>query len=105
MFCSISGEVPTQPVVSTKSGHVFEKRLIEKYLADEGKCPVTKEELAVEDLMELQSNKAVKPRTIDAASIPGLLGLFQNEWDELMLETFKLKQHLNETRQELSQAL
>ena len=41
MFCSISGEVPTQPVVSTKSGHVFEKRLIEKYLADEGKCPVT----------------------------------------------------------------
>lgn len=29
----------------------------------------------------------------------------QNEWDELMLETHTLKQHLDQTRQELSQAL
>ena len=29
----------------------------------------------------------------------------QNEWDDLMLETHTLKQHLDQTRQELSQAL
>lgn len=29
----------------------------------------------------------------------------QNEWDDLMLETHTLKQHLNQTRQELSQSL
>jgi pre-mRNA-processing factor 19 len=42
-------------VVSKNSGHLFEKRLIEKYIAAEGKCPVTKEDLTVDDLMELQS--------------------------------------------------
>jgi len=105
MFCSISGQVPEDPVVSKKSGHLFEKRLIEKYIGDEGKCPVTKEELTVEDLMPVQAQKAVKPRPLEATSIPGLLGLFQNEWDDLMLETYTLKQHLDATRQELSQAL
>lgn len=32
MFCALSGEVPQEPVVSTKSGHVFEKRLIVQHV-------------------------------------------------------------------------
>lgn len=50
-------------------------------------------------------NKAVKPRTSENASIPGMIYQFQNEWDALMLETFTLKKHLDLVRQELSQAL
>lgn len=34
-----------------------------------------------------------------------MLSMFQNEWDEHVLEMFTLKQHLETTRQELSQAL
>jgi pre-mRNA-processing factor 19 len=34
-----------------------------------------------------------------------IIMFLQNEWDELMLETFTLKQSLDTTRQELSQAL
>lgn len=105
MFCSISGEVPSEPVVSKLSGHVFEKRLILKYIAEDGKCPVTNVALTESDLLELKANKAVKPRTLSSTSIPGLLASFQNEWDEVMLETFTLKQHLDTTRQELAQAL
>ena len=51
------------------------------------------------------ANKAVRPRNVATASIPGLLATFQNEWDEVMLEVFTLKQHLDTTRKELSQAL
>ena len=93
MFCSISGEVPKVPVVSKKSGHLFEASLVEKYILDEGKCPVTGEPLTTSDLISLKANTAVRPRPLESMSFPGMLSLLQNEWDELMLETFTLKQH------------
>ncbi|KAG6534364.1 hypothetical protein ZIOFF_008250 [Zingiber officinale] len=74
----LSGEVPEEPVVSNKSGHLFERRLIEHHIASHGKCPVTKEELTMDDLVVVKINKVVKPRTLQAASIPGLLGMFHS---------------------------
>ncbi|ORY05096.1 WD40 repeat-like protein [Basidiobolus meristosporus CBS 931.73] len=107
MFCAISGEAPEVPVVSSKSGHVFEKRLIIKYLAEnDNKCPITGEELTEQDLVEVKSvPKMVKPRTPTMTSIPSMLASFQNEWDSLMLETYTLKQQYQQVRQELSHAL
>jgi pre-mRNA-processing factor 19 len=105
MFCAVSGSVPETPVVSVKSGHIFEKSVAEKYVRETGKCPVTGETLAVEDLLPVKSNKTVKPRTSQATSIPGLLGLFHDEWDALMLETHTVRQNLHTVRQELSHAL
>jgi pre-mRNA-processing factor 19 len=105
MFCSISGAVPEQPVVSIKSGHLFEKQLIEKYVKETGKCPVSGESLALDDLLPLKASKTAKPRPSPATSVPGLLGLFHDEWDALMLETHTLRQSLHTVRQELSHAL
>ena len=105
MFCSISGEVPTEPVVSKKTGHLYEKRIIEKYIKSEGRCPVSNTDMSEADLLAVAINPVVKPRVAASASIPGLLQMFQNEWDEVMLETYTLKHHLDSTRQELSQAL
>lgn len=47
----------------------------------------------------------VKPRPVQATSIPGLLEIFQNEWDTLMLEAFAVKQQLETVRQELASSL
>jgi pre-mRNA-processing factor 19 len=105
MFCAISGQTPEEPVISLKSGHLFEKRLITKYIEAEGKCPITGQELSLTDVMDVATNKAVKPRPQQATSVPGMLTLFQNEWDAVMLETYTLKQHLEAVRQELSHAL
>eukprot|EP01080_Neovahlkampfia_damariscottae_P003594 gene3594-6329_t len=105
MFCNISNKVPEEPVVSKKSGLLFEKRLILKYIDEKGVCPVTKETLSEEDLLNVKSETMTKPRTLTSNSIPGLLQTFQNEWDSLMLETFSLKQQNQELRQELSHAL
>ena len=104
MICSISGQVPTDPVVSPR-GHLFERKLIEKVLLEEGKCPVSGEEMSRSDLITIQSQAAVRPKDMSTASIPSMLQAMQSEWDEVMLETFTLKQALDQTRRELSQAL
>jgi pre-mRNA-processing factor 19 len=104
LVCALSGQVPEVPVVS-KYGHVFERDLIFKALVDNGICPITNENLAVEELTPIKVSPVVKPRPVTATSVPGMLTLFQNEWDALMLETYNLKKALDQTRQELSQAL
>ena len=61
--------------------------------------------MTLEDLLPVKSSTTAKPRTTAAASIPGLLSIFHNEWDALMLETHELRVDLHGTRQELSHAL
>lgn len=89
----------------TSSGTVYEKRLIEGYITQNGTEPGTGEELTIEDLIELRASRIVRPRPPTITSIPSLLGVFQEEWDALALETYTLKQSLAQTRQELSTAL
>ena len=86
MYCAISGEIPQQPVVSRKTGHLFERRLIEKALqASENRCPVTGEELKPEDLLPVACDLAQRPRPLSATSLPAMLAMFQNEWDDLVV--------------------
>ncbi|KAL1888130.1 hypothetical protein Sste5346_009740 [Sporothrix stenoceras] len=105
MLCAISGEAPEVPVVSKKTGTVYEKRLIEKYIEEHGKEPGTDAELDVEDLLPLKAGRVVRPRPPTLTSIPALLATFQNEWDSLALETYTLQEQLAQTRMELATAL
>ncbi|KFM23814.1 U-box domain-containing protein 72, partial [Auxenochlorella protothecoides] len=102
---TVSGSVPEEPVVSKVSGHLYEKRLVLKIIQETGRDPVTDEPLAAGDLVTLQVGKAINPRPTPATSIPGLLSLFQNEWDVTVLELHQLRTSLHKTRQELSHAL
>jgi len=105
MICSISGETCQEPVIS-KSGNVYEKRVITKWLeANQNTDPITHQSLSPEELIAVKVTPTIKPRPITATSVPSMLQLFQNEWDSLMLEVYQLKQHLESTRQELSHVL
>jgi pre-mRNA-processing factor 19 len=84
---------------------VYEKRLIETYITENGTEPTTGEALTVEDLIDLKTQKTVRPRPPTLTSIPSLLGVFQEEWDALALETYTLRKNLAQTRQDLSNAL
>ncbi|GJN90393.1 hypothetical protein Rhopal_003404-T1 [Rhodotorula paludigena] len=109
LFCSISGTQPLHPVVSVKSGHVFERDLILKYLADnEGKDPISGEQLAQDELVDIKTAPAqptAPPRAPTFTSVPSLLHTLQQEWDATMLECLELRRQSAELRQELSHAL
>jgi pre-mRNA-processing factor 19 len=90
----------------SKNGDVYEKSVLETYLKETGKDPMTGEPLSMDDVIELRTREtSVAPRPATFNSIPSLLAAFQTEWDALMLETFSLKQQLVKTRRELSTAL
>ncbi|KAL2182118.1 uncharacterized protein P884DRAFT_282221 [Thermothelomyces heterothallicus CBS 202.75] len=105
MLCALSGEVPEEPVVSRKTGTVFEKRLILKYIEENGKEPGTNEELDPEDLLDVKTSRVVRPRPPNFTSLPSLLKAFQDEWDALVLETYNTREQLARTREELATAL
>jgi len=54
-FCAISGETPLEPVVSAKSGKVYERRLIIKYITENGTDPITGEKLEESDLIAIKA--------------------------------------------------
>ncbi|KAG5728531.1 Pre-mRNA-processing factor 19 [Termitomyces sp. T112] len=105
-FCAISGEPPLEPVVSVKSKKVYDRRLILKYIAQNGTDPVTGDKLEEADLVAIEASpQNAPPRPPTHSSIPALLHTLQNEWDALVLEMYALRQQYNSTRQELSYAL
>lgn len=110
MFCTISGKVPTSPVVNRNTGRLYERRLIEKALVETGgKCPETDDFITSEDLLPLRgANPSDKPNPVDAAkltSVPAMLAHLQNEWDASHLEQQRLRRALREVRKELATAL
>lgn len=63
-FCGISGEPPQDPVVSSKSGHVYERRLILKYITENGTDPLTGEKLDESDLLTIKASTSTPFRSL-----------------------------------------
>jgi pre-mRNA-processing factor 19 len=103
--CGISGETPEEPVISPTSGAVFERRLIHKWIQENGSDPVNDAPLDIEQLIEIKPESLVRPKAPNHTSIPAMLKALQDEWDSVMLNSYSVRQNLTTTRQELSHAL
>jgi len=102
----------------TPSGHICLKRLLLAKLAENGgvdpfsgnnananNANNTSTPLALEQLIALKLPTTIVPPRPAATSMPNILSLLQQEYDALALELFDTRAALEETRQELSQAL
>lgn len=102
----MSGQHPKHPVVSPRSGLVFERAMIERYLERHGNvCPVTKEPLSRDELIEVRVNPEAGARPAEGASVPGMLSALVREWDATLLEMQELREALALARSELTAAL
>uniref|UniRef100_A0A4W5L2B7 Pre-mRNA-processing factor 19 n=1 Tax=Hucho hucho TaxID=62062 RepID=A0A4W5L2B7_9TELE len=101
----VSNEVPEHPCVSPVSNQVFERRLIEKYIAENGADPMNGQPLSEDQLIDIKVSHPIRPKAPSSTSIPAILKALQDEWDAVMLHSFTLRQQLQTTRQELSHAL
>jgi pre-mRNA-processing factor 19 len=59
-FCAISGEPLQDAVFSPKSGQLYERRLILKYVTENGKDPVSGEKLDESDLVSVKASEWCK---------------------------------------------
>lgn len=105
LICSLSNEVPEQPVLSPVSGCIYEKRLIIKYLHESPSDPVNGKPLSEDQLIDVKVTPLGKPKPPSATSIPAILKMLQDEWDACMLHSFTLRQQLQTARQELSHVM
>lgn len=109
IVCAISGQVPNDPVASLKSGHVFEKKLIERALkTTHNVCPETGQPLLPGELISLKSHgkviKQVEEEPLNG-SVDGALKLIEEQWNAIVLELHQTKISLLETKKELTAAL
>ena len=96
MVCSLSGAPLIQPVVSSKTGHLYEKSTILQYIALHGTCPHSGQPLDRSNLTELVNfNTAILP---SHQNIPTLTEKLSSEMDVLILEAHMLKEKLRERR-------
>ena len=115
--CEISGETSSSGsdggFVVTPSGHICLRRLLLQKLTENGGLdpfettssgaprPLSEDDLI--ELKETSQNALVPPRP--ATSLNGLMSQLQQEYHAVVLELFDTRKLLEETRQELSQAL
>lgn len=55
LYISVSNEVPEHPVLSPVSGCMFERRLVEKYILENGVDPINGEKLDIDMLIDIKS--------------------------------------------------
>lgn len=56
IFFIVSNEIAEQAVISPVSGYIFEKRLLLKYIQENGTDPMSNEALNPEQLIEVKCN-------------------------------------------------
>ena len=103
LTCSLSGNPLIHGVISSKTGHLFEKSTILKQISTYGLCPHTNQPLSREDLVDLSiTNPSITQGFSDPSKI---MEKIKSQYEGLVVEAYYIKKSLGETREELAHEL
>lgn len=113
MYCTISGQVASKPVISKKSGHIFERSALLSLLSSNGgKCPATGVPLSENDLVSVhvsavktKETKQDEGKKDEDVGISEQLDRAARQWRAMESELRHAKKELHNTRQELATCL
>lgn len=102
--CGITGELCGEPAV-TPSGGVYEKKVIERWISENGNDPDTKEALSKDQLILMKQSPKVTPVPPHSMTISSIIKTLRDEYDATVLCNAKLMKDNNGNNAELIEQL
>jgi pre-mRNA-processing factor 19 len=108
--CNLSGDVPLDPVISSVSGLLYDRGLITKYINSNGNDPITGQPTQINQLISVkqppQGQKSLsRPKFPQHSSLPAILQQLNGQFDEILVESWQLRQQIGQLQVELSHSL
>jgi pre-mRNA-processing factor 19 len=98
--CGITGELCKEPAV-TPSGGVFERKIIERWISENGTDPDTKQALSKDELVQMKQSPKVIPATPSSVSINSIIKTLMDEYDATVLYNAKVAKDVDGNNKEL----
>lgn len=95
--CSLSKKEIKIPVISLKTGHVFDKETIEEHIKKTGQCPITGKSLSISDIKNINAIKyidSISNNDLTAPSFTEVISLITSEYNSIEEEIVFKKQEL-----------
>jgi len=102
--CGITGELCVEPT-ATPSGNVYEKKIIERWIQENGTDPGTKRALAKDELIVIQQSPKVTPAEPNSMSISAIIKSLRDEYDATVLYNAKMNKDVKGNKGELIEQL
>lgn len=106
LVCSITGKATTNPVVSLKTGKVYEKSTLAKHIDMYGTSPATNQKMTHNDYLELKGqNKIEETNPLEKKGVHELVEMLRDDYDGVSIEIYAMKKYIAKLRRELSHSL
>lgn len=102
-ICAITNKPITTPMISLKTGHIFEKEEILNKLKISNNCPITGCKLAIEDLKEIKSFQTINPNSTINVPLLDLNNQLKNEFASIENEISIKKIELSNLNKQISE--
>ena len=106
LVCTITGKPTTEPVVSLKTGKIYEKSTLQKHIDMYGTSPFNNAPMGHEDYISIKGQTdSTEATPLDKQSVHELVAMLRDDYDSVAIESFSMKKYIEDLRRQLSHSL